>query len=142
MEKYIDMEKRVIGLIEKIKIIGEKIIETYAIFDTGAKRSSVDLSLAAKARLGPIISTMKVTNPSFKQKVRRPIVMVKFEIAGKIFKTKANIQDRSHMNVPVLIGRNVISGNFIIDPKKNRNILLELKKKQESGENIWKVVDN
>jgi hypothetical protein len=134
------MEKKVIGLVEKVRIIGEKTVETYALFDTGARRSSVDIYLAAKARLGPIISTMKVRNPSFKQKVRRPVLMVKFEIAGKMFETKANIQDRSHMNLPVLIGRNIISGNFLVDTKRNRDLLQELHKRQERGEKIWRIV--
>lgn len=134
------MEKKVVGLVEKIKIIGEKTIETYALFDTGARRSSVDLVLASKARLGPIIGTMKVRSPSFKQKVRRPVVMVKFEIEGEAFETKANIQDRSHMNLPVLIGRNIISGNFLVDTKRNRDLLKELEERQERGERIWRVV--
>lgn len=124
--------KEIVGLVEKIKIIGEREIETYALFDSGAKSTSVDTRLAAKARLGPIIKTTKVKNPSLKTETRRPVVKAKIQILGKIFYTEVNIQDRSHMSFPVIIGRNILKGNFIIDPHKNHKLYERMKKKGEN----------
>jgi hypothetical protein len=87
----------------------------------------VDVKLAAKALLGPIVKTIKVRNPSHKQEVRRPVVKAKIVIAGKEFVTNVNVQDRAHMTFPVLIGRNILSGNFVIDTKKNHEVFDKLR---------------
>ena len=44
------------------------------------------------------------------------------KILGKVFDTEVNIQDRSHMSFPVIIGRNILTGNFVVDTEKNHNI--------------------
>jgi len=113
------MGKKLIGLIEPIKIIGEKIVETTALFDTGAKITSIDHELAAKAKVGPVLRTQKVKAPITKEVEQRPVVKAKIEINGKVYEAEANLNDRSHMKYPVIIGRNVIQGNFIIDISKH-----------------------
>ncbi len=118
---------KIVGIVEKVKIIGEEEVETYALFDTGAKQSSIDTQLASKAKVGPVIKTTVVKNPSFKQKIIRPVVTAKIEIDGEIYETKVNIQDRSHMKFPALIGRNLIAGNFLVDPNKNRELLKKVR---------------
>jgi hypothetical protein len=112
------MKKRFVGLVEKIEVIGQKRIETLALCDSGAKNTSIDIGLAAKARLGPIIKTTKIKSASVSRQIRRPVVKAKIRVKGRTFNTEANIQDRSHMTFPVIIGRNILSGNFIIDTKK------------------------
>ncbi|RLJ09398.1 MAG: hypothetical protein DRP13_00130 [Candidatus Aenigmatarchaeota archaeon] len=121
-------KKEIVGLVEKIKIIGQKEIETYALFDSGARSTSVDTRLAAKARLGPIIKTTRIKNPSLKSETRRPVVKAKIQILNRIFDTEVNIQDRSHMSFPVIVGRNILRGNFIIDPYKNHKLYKKMKK--------------
>ena len=111
--------KNVVGLVENVTIRGTKIVSTAAVFDTGAQRTSIDTVLASNAGLGPITGVVRVKTPSVKGKVTRPVVMATIEIHGKKFRTKVNIQDRSHMNFPMIIGRNILSGNFIVDPEKN-----------------------
>jgi len=125
------MEKEIIGLVEKVEIIGRTSIKTKALFDTGAHRTSVDVRLASKAQLGPIIKTTLVRNPGSAKDIRRPIVEATININGKEFKTDVNIQDRSHMTFPVIIGRNIISGNFIVDPKKNLELYNKLREERD-----------
>lgn len=115
-------EKDVIGLVEKVRIVGEKKVETVALFDTGAKLTSIDIKLASKAQLGPIVRITQVKNPSFNKTIKRPVVRAKIKIKEKVFDVDVNIQDRSHMTFPVIIGRNIITGNFIIDPTINREL--------------------
>lgn len=110
--------KRLVGLVEKIELVGQKKIEALALCDSGAKGTSVDIQLAAEARLGPIIRTTKIKAASISREISRPVVKAKIKIKGRVFDTEVNIQDRSHMTFPVIIGRNVLTGNFIIDTKK------------------------
>lgn len=110
--------KKFVGLVEKIVVIGDKKIESLALCDSGARGTSIDIGLAAKARLGPIIKTTKIKSASVSREIRRPVVKAKIKIKGRTFNTEVNIQDRSHMTFPVIIGRNILTGNFIIDTKK------------------------
>lgn len=127
-------QKSVVGLIEKVTIVGEgKSVETLALFDTGARVTSVDTRLAIKAKLGPIVRTQRVKNPSFKQETTRPVVSAKVKLKGRIFKTEVNIQDRSHMTFPMIIGRNIISGNFVVDAEKNKHLFEEMKDLKEKN---------
>jgi hypothetical protein len=107
--------KQIIGIVDKVKIIGKKEVETYALFDTGATRTSIDFEIAAKAKLGPIMGVDKVKGATSRGAKKRPIVKGIIEIKGRRFKRKMNLEDRSHMKFPVIIGRNVIRGNFIVD---------------------------
>jgi hypothetical protein len=112
------MKKRFVGLVEKIEIVGQKRIEALALCDSGAKNTSVDMALAARAMLGPIVKTSRIKSASVSREIRRPVVRARIRIKGRAFDTEVNIQDRSHMTFPVIIGRNILSGNFIIDTKK------------------------
>jgi len=116
------MTKKTIGLVEEIEIRGKESIKTLALFDTGAKQTSVDISLASKVKLGPVIRVAKVKYASRKERVTRPVVKVRIGIKGKSFDTEVNLKDRSHMKFPVIIGRNVIAGSFLIDCQKNSHL--------------------
>jgi hypothetical protein len=125
------MVKKIVGIVEPVIIFGEKRVKTYALFDTGAKVTSVDIRLASRAQIGPIIKTVTIKNPSIKQRIKRPVVKALIEIKKKKFDVEVNIQDRSHMTMPVIIGRNIISGNFMIDPAKNLKVFNMLKREVE-----------
>ena len=113
------MKKILVGLTDKVKIRGKKSVETLAKFDTGAKRTSIDMGIAAKAKLGPVIDVVKVKSASLKGGyVKRPVVEAVVEVCGKKLKVKANIEDRVHSKQKVLIGRDIIKSNFIIDVEK------------------------
>ena len=123
--------KKIVGLVEDIEIEGEKNVRTMALFDSGAKLTSVDIQLASEAQLGPIIRTTKVKNPSHKGFVRRPVVRAKIRVMGEVFDTEVNVQDRAHMAFPVIIGRNILRGNFLVDSKKNYDTYLKMKRKRK-----------
>lgn len=115
------MAKQVLGVIEKARIIGLKgEEEVKAIVDTGAKLNSLDIKLAERIGIGKPVRSMKIKSPSTKNRVIRPVVRVRIEVRGKIFDTEANIQDRSHMKFPVIIGRNLLMGSFLVDPEVHK----------------------
>jgi len=133
------MAKRVVGIVEKIEIAGEEKVKTYALFDTGARRTSVDTKLAGKAKLGPIISIISVRQASTKNRIKRPVVRALIRIKKRTFDVKVNIQDREHMSFPVIIGRDVLAGNFLVDASKNRELFQKKKRKTEQH-NLMKYV--
>ncbi len=126
--------KKVVGIVEGIEVMGRENIKTLAVFDSGARMTSIDVRLAARAQLGPIVKTTKISNASMRNQVRRPVVEAKIKIGERLFEALVNIQDREHMLFPVIIGRNIISGNFIIDTKKNIELYeKELEKRHARG---------
>ena len=111
-------EKTVLGPSEDIVVYGEeKSKKTVARIDTGASKSSIDVSLASELQLGPIVKTSKIRSASGKGV--RPVIKVKVKIKNKTFTGLFTLATREHMNYKVLIGRNILKkGNFLIDPKK------------------------
>lgn len=112
--------KKVIGTVESVTIKsnnGDRIVK--ARIDTGAKTSSIDTGLVAELGLGPITETRKVK--SAHGKTLRPVIKIAVVIHGEEFNEDFTITDRSHMNYPVLIGRNILEKGFIIDPNKNES---------------------
>ena len=127
------MAKTVIGIVERVTLVGDKNVSTDAVFDTGARLTSIDIKLASKARVGPIIRTTKVKNPSTKAITKRPVVKVRVKIKDRIYQCEANLQDRSHMTADMLIGRNVLAGRFIVDPAKNLKKFEKMQKRKNSA---------
>ncbi len=113
------MAKKIIGLIEPIKIMGKNVVKTTALFDTGARLTSIDNKIAAEAQVGPVLRIQKVKAPITKETEERPVVKVRIEINGRGYEGEANLNDRSHMKYPVIIGRNIIHDNFVVDISKH-----------------------
>lgn len=110
-------KKIVLGLTEKVTIIGKKEEKVTARIDTGATASSIDFGLSARLELGPITRTKLVKSASGVR--RRPIVRTKIKLNGDIIEAEFTLADRKHMTYPVLIGQNILKeGNFVIDPNK------------------------
>ncbi len=117
------MAKKTIGLVEKVRIYGDgNFVEAEALVDTGAAMTSIDISLAGEAKLGPVVRIFKTKAPITKEIDHRPVVTVKIEIGGEKFEVEANLNDRSHMRYPVLIGRNLLYGNFVVDVSRSPKI--------------------
>jgi hypothetical protein len=111
------MKKISVGLVELVKIITDKKkVQTLAKFDTGAERTSIDKKLVSKLGLE---SVGKTTTFNVHGKSVRPIVDIDLEIKGKKFNVKANVSDRSSIGYKILIGRDVIFSNFIVDITKS-----------------------
>lgn len=109
-------DKKIVGLTEIVKLHGkDRVLEVAAICDTGATKTSIDVNVADLAHIGPIIGQTTVKNPSFNKNIRRPVVLAKIEIGGGVFKVRANLQDRSHMTHKVIIGRDILHNNFVVD---------------------------
>jgi len=111
--------KTVIGLTEPIIIFtksGEK-RTINAKIDTGASKSSVDLSLARELKLGPIIRSKLIKSAQGNQ--IRPVIEADIELAGKRRIEEFTIADRWHMKYRVLVGQNILKHGYLIDPSKH-----------------------
>ena len=119
--------KIIVGLTEKVIVKGEsQSREVIARMDTGATKSSIDVSLAAELRLGPVIDS-KLIKSAHGTKLR-PVVEVNVEIKGKILQARFTVADRSQMRYPVLIGQNLLKNNFLIDPSRRVDTPMKMKK--------------
>jgi hypothetical protein len=111
------MRKILVGLVEPVKIKVQKgFIEILGKFDTGAKRTSIDKNLASKIKLKRV---GEITTKSVHGKSMRPLVDLKLRIKGKNVRVVANIADRSTRKYKLLLGRDAIFPNFIIDITKS-----------------------
>ena len=115
------MEKGgIIGLTEKVIVYSgdkKKKKRMMARIDTGATKSSIDLSIASKLQLGPIIKTKEIRSASGKS--MRPIIKILIEIRKRKIWSYMTIADRAHMKYRVLIGQKTLKKlGYLIDPRK------------------------
>jgi hypothetical protein len=110
-------KKLIVGLVDRVEIKGKRgAVKKKALFDTGATRTSIDMGVAAKAGVGPIIKTVQVKAASNPRGAKRRIVAeATLIIKGRKIKTGVSIEDRRALPYPVLIGRDIIHSNFVID---------------------------
>jgi len=133
------MEKKVVGIVERVTLVGNKKVKTYAVFDTAANMTSIDTKLASEAQVGSAIRTASIKNPSTKARTNRPVVKVRLDIGGKTYTCEANMQDRSHMTARMIIGRDVLVGNFVVDPEKNLKKFQSMQEKKNNPEGTGPV---
>jgi len=111
-------KKNIIGIFEKVIIhsaSGEKTV--MAKIDTGASKSSIDVTLAASLQLGPVIKSKRIRNAHGSN--LREVIEVNIILAGNKTKCEFTLADRSHMKYPIIIGQNTLKkGCFLIDPLK------------------------
>jgi RimK family alpha-L-glutamate ligase len=107
-------EPPVIGFTERVVVSGTSGTETVVgKSDSGAKRTSVDLRLAAEIGAGPIHTVSRVRTGSTKEGKSRPVVDLVVGIGGVQHTVAANIEDRSHMSHPLLIGRDILKHYYL-----------------------------
>jgi hypothetical protein len=105
----------VVGYTEEVIISGTSGSKSVvAKSDTGATRTSIDTGLAAEIGAGPIKSIAKVRSGSSKSAKSRPVVDVVVGIGGTRHTVTASVEDRSHMNYPVILGRDIL-GDYQVD---------------------------
>jgi len=107
--------KTIVGLTEMTTLYskdGKK--EVLARIDTGATKSSLDLTLASKLELGPVVDS-KLVKSAHGSKLR-PVIEAEIEIKDRKLKVLFTLADRGHMKYKVLIGQNVLKDGFLIDP--------------------------
>ena len=108
-------EPVVIGFTERVVVSGTTGTQTViGKADSGAARTSIDLRLAADIGAGPIHTVSRVRSGSARESKTRPVVDLVLGIGGAQHTVEANIEDRSHMNYPLLLGRDVLR-NYRLD---------------------------
>ncbi len=114
-------DKIIVGVIEKVVLLSSdgRNKEVEAKIDTGASKSSIDLQLASKLNLGPVI-TSRMVKSAHGNKLR-PVIEAEIILAGKKMKSEFTLADRSHMRYNVLIGVNTLKHGFLVDPSINTN---------------------
>ncbi|SFG35877.1 alpha-L-glutamate ligase, RimK family [Halopelagius inordinatus] len=113
-----DEETPTIGYIEEIIVSGTSgSTQTLAKSDTGATRTSIDTSLAAEIGAGPIKSMTRVRSGSHKSGKARPVVDLVIGIGGTQHTVTASVEDRSHMDYPILLGRDILE-HYRVDVRR------------------------
>ncbi|MDD3846698.1 MAG: RimK/LysX family protein [Syntrophorhabdaceae bacterium] len=101
--------------------------------DTGAATTSLDarnmsvkgsvVTFTLPARWGGSTITLPIIDwrhiRTSKSREKRPVVEMELCIASKRLRARVNLNDRSHMRYPMIIGRNVITGNFLVDTSQS-----------------------
>jgi len=126
-------DKTIVGEVEDV-ILMPWGIKLPARIDTGAATSSLDArDLKVEGGLAefklskkyggmtlrlPIVDWLTIRSSEASEE--RPIVEVEFCIGPKRVRTRVNLNDRSAVRYPVLIGRNTLKENFIVDCMQER----------------------
>ncbi len=99
-----------VGYTERVVVSGtDGSTQIVAKSDTGATRTSIDTSLAAEVGAGPIKETTRVRSGSSKQSRSRPLVDIVVGVGGTQHTVTASVEDRSHMDYPLLLGRDILA---------------------------------
>lgn len=107
---------KTIGTKEEVRIIGGngKRLVVWAKIDTGAWRTSIDKTLARD--LGLLSKENVLWNKTFKSTLgteKRPIIAIRYYLAGRRINTMASVADRSKLRRPLIIGRRDLTGFLI-----------------------------
>ncbi len=108
-QRFSTDEPSIIGYTEEVVLSGTSGSKSVrAKSDTGATRTSIDTQLAADIGAGPIKSITRVKSGSRKTAKSRPVVDVVVGVGGNQHTVTASVEDRSHMDYPVLLGRDIL----------------------------------
>jgi hypothetical protein len=127
-EAVADEEKVRVGVLEEV-ILMPYGIRLPARVDTGAAMCSLDARDIRSSdgrvefRLPKTYGGMKFHLPivewrtirSAESREKRPVVELEFCLGPKRVKTLVNLNNRSRVRYPLIIGRNLLSGNFVVD---------------------------
>ena len=124
-------EKITLGLVEEIVLL-PWMVKIPARIDTGAAVSSLDVrgltvkGKTAEFNLSPKYGGSRISVPvvgwqrvrSAETRERRPIVEIDLCVGPKKLRARVNLNDRSQVQYPFLIGRNILKENFVVDCMK------------------------
>ncbi len=126
-------EKITIGLVEEVVLLPWG-VKLPARIDTGAAQTSLDareivikgdiVDFKLPENYGglqlslPIVSRKTIRSAEARE--QRPVVMMDFCLGSKHIRTRVNLNDRSKVKYPLLIGRNALKKNFIVDCMKEK----------------------
>ncbi|MFC6873405.1 putative ATP-dependent zinc protease [Halobellus marinus] len=104
-----DSDDDLLGYTTRVRITGrDDAAAVIAKSDTGADRTSIDVDLAGDVGAGPLVGTTEVRSGAGSDTETRPLVDVQLRINGTWRTVTASLTDRSEMNYPVLLGRDVL----------------------------------
>ncbi|MFP4591078.1 MAG: ATP-grasp domain-containing protein [Halobacteriales archaeon] len=102
-------DRPTIGYTERVSVSGTTGTElVVAKSDTGARRTSIDLELAAAIGAGPIKHQTRVRSGLQAASKARPVVDLLVGVNGDWHEVTASVEDRSHMGYEVLLGRDIL----------------------------------
>jgi hypothetical protein len=126
-------EKVTIGTVEDVLLLPWR-VRLPARIDTGAAKSSLDaqelkvhedrVEFKLPRKYGglhlrlPIIEWRHVRTPEGLE--RRPIVELEICLGSNRIRTLVNLTDRSMVKYPLILGRNFLKENFLVDVKRRR----------------------
>jgi hypothetical protein len=126
-------EKVTIGTVEEVLLLPWR-VKLPARVDTGAAKSSLDarelrvledrVEFKLPRKYGglrlrlPIIEWRHVRTPEGLE--RRPIVELEICLGSNRIRTLVNLADRSMVKYPLILGRNFLKENFVVDVKRRR----------------------
>ncbi|OGP63180.1 MAG: hypothetical protein A2170_12005 [Deltaproteobacteria bacterium RBG_13_53_10] len=121
-------EKITIGEVEEVILLPWQ-VRMPARIDTGASQSSIDAQdlkiednmaeFRLRKRHGglrlrlPVIEWQDVLSSEARD--RRPVVEMEFCLGPRRIRTKVSLNDRSMVKYPLIIGRDVLRNNFVVD---------------------------
>jgi hypothetical protein len=121
-------EKITIGDVEDVVLMPSG-VRLPARIDTGAATSSLDArDLKVKNSMAefklpkkygslelhlPVIGWQNIRSADFKE--RRPVVEITFCLGAKILHVEVNLNDRSTVKYPLILGRNALKDYFVVD---------------------------
>ena len=123
-----DKTKTVIGAVEEVVLFPWG-VKLPARIDTGSGMTSLDVrDLTVKNKVAqfrlpekygntlisfPVIRYCKVRSAVSRE--RRPVVEIELCVGSKRMRVLANLSNRSHLEYPLILGRNVLNQGFIVD---------------------------
>jgi len=138
-------DKLVIGRVERVDLPRFGLLGLEAKVDTGARTSSIhcaDVRVEAEDEDGRRHISFTLLDPehpdyngrrfrarrvdtrtvrsSNGEVQERHVIEADVVIAGRTIRTKFNLADREAMNYPVLLGRRLLRGNFLVDVSRKR----------------------
>ena len=128
-------EKVTIGTVEDVIVFPWR-VKLPARIDTGAAKSSLDareltihedrVEFRLPQKYGglrlslPIVEWRHVRTPEGLE--RRPVVELDICLGSERFRTLVNLADRSMVKYPLILGRNFLRENFVVDVKRRRAV--------------------
>jgi len=122
------VEKITIGEVEEVILLPWH-VRLPARIDTGAATSSLDArDLKVKNNMAefklpkkygnlrihlPVMGWQDIRSADFKE--RRPVVEITFCMGPKVLHIEVNLNDRSTVKYPLILGRNALKDNFVVD---------------------------
>ena len=121
-------EKVRLGAVENVVLLPWGVLMPARI-DTGAATSSLDArNLVIKGKMAefnlpPQYGGRRIILPIYKWKTiktaeaqdRRPIVVIELCIGSQRVRTRVNLNDRTNVKYPLLIGRNTLTHGFVVE---------------------------